>query len=110
MVITGTAGPPISSTSLVSVMAPRMLMPICRSDTASDWWAPLVVEDVEVAEPADAQHGRVNLVGQRLELVLLCRPAGSLRRQATLGPARAGAHWTAGSSALAPGASVRAHL
>jgi hypothetical protein len=88
--------PPISSASLVPVMTPRMLMPICRSDTASDSWAPLVVEDVEVAESADGQHGRVNLVGQRLELVW---PVGSLWRQATLGPARAGAHWIAGSRA-----------
>ena len=110
MVITGAAGPPISSASLVPVMTPRMLMSICRSDTASDSWAPFVVEDVEVAEPADGQHGRVNLVGQRLELVLLRRPVGSLRRQATLGPDRAGAHWIAGSSAVAPGASVRARL
>jgi hypothetical protein len=67
MVITGVAGPPISSASLVPVMTPRMLMPICRSDTASDSWAPFIVEDVEVAEPADGQHGRVNLVGQRLD-------------------------------------------
>ena len=43
-------------------------------------------------------------------VVLLRRPVGSLRRRATLGPARAGAHWIAGSSAVAPGASVRARL
>src|SRR5271166_1672003 len=43
-------------------------------------------------------------------VAVLRRQVGSLQPQATLEPGRGGAHWIAGSSAVAPGASARARL